>query len=461
MLDALPGIVYLKGSDYTIHFANQAFLQLFGDYPGKKCYEAVANLDEPCPGCPNLEVLQTGTPHQMEWTLPTISRSFQVYNYPFTNSDGSILVLGLAVDITERKQAENDLRESQRQMAFQADLLESSSQPFAGGRADGRIVFFNSAFNQMLGYSREEFQNLNWDQDLNTPEWREREREQLQEQQRTGLPVRYEKEYFRKDGSRMPVELLVHLRRAEQGESDLYYVFATDITERKQYEAEILRQQEKLRGLAARLSEVQEANRQELARELHDQVCQNLTSICIVIETLIMRTKGETKEQLLSRLADLGTIAEQTNEITRGIMEGLRPTVLDHYGLMGGLKQLGQQFSQQNNIAVEMNDKESAPRLSPPVELALYRITQEALGNVAKHSKATRVVLFHEQNQDTFRLTISDNGIGFDSSKTTPIIAGHQWGLTTMTERAIAVGGQCYIESQPGQGTQVAIEVPL
>jgi len=233
-----------------------------------------------------------------------------------------------------------------------------------------------------------------------------------------------------------------------------------DITERKRGEEKIIHQQEELRGLTARLAQVEEAERQELARELHDQVCQNLTSINIAIETLMIRAQRESLDQLLSRLADVGAVAEQTGEITRNIMEGLRPTVLDHYGLMGGVRQFASKFSTQTGIAVEVRGEELALRLAAPVELALFRITQEALANVARHSKATKVVVWHEENDDTFRLTIADNGIGFDQDKVALPMAGHKWGLMTMTERALAIEGNCRVESEPGQGTRVVVDVP-
>jgi PAS domain S-box-containing protein len=233
-----------------------------------------------------------------------------------------------------------------------------------------------------------------------------------------------------------------------------------DITDRKRAEEKVIRQQEELRGLTVRLAQAEEAERQELARELHDQVCQNLAGINIAIETLMIRAQRESLDKLLSRLADVGAVAAQTGEITRNIMEGLRPTVLDHYGLMGGVRQFGSKFSTQTGIAVDVRGEELALRLAAPVELALFRITQEALANVARHSRATKVVVYHEEKDDTFRLTIADNGIGFDQDKVALPMAGHKWGLMTMTERALAIGGHCRVESNPGQGTRVVVDVP-
>ena len=124
-----------------------------------------------------------------------------------------------------------------------------------------------------------------------------------------------------------------------------------------------------------------------MARELHDQVCQNLASINMALETLMIKAQREPLDQLLARLADVGAVAEQTGEITRDIMEGLRPTVLDHYGLMGGLRQLGSQFSQPTGIDLEVQGNEGGSRLTPKVELALFRFAKEVLNNVAKTTR--------------------------------------------------------------------------
>lgn len=244
------------------------------------------------------------------------------------------------------------------------------------------------------------------------------------------------------------------------GDDPQVLTLGVDITERKRAEAEIQRQRDQLRALAIRLSETQEVERQKFARELHDQVCQNLASIALTLGTLKIRAQQEPLERLLNRLSDASTLVEQTSDIARGIMEGLRPTVLEHYGLMGGLRQLGSQFSQRTGIHLEIVGEEADYRLKPNVELALFRIAQEALNNVTKHSLASQVVLTQEADQDTMRLVIADNGAGFDQNLVTKPKEGRGWGLMTMTERAIAVGGQCRIESQLHQGTRVVVEVP-
>jgi len=128
------------------------------------------------------------------------------------------------------------LGESRREQLFLAQVLELSSQPFAIGYPDGRLGLFNHAFQQLTGYSGEELRALDWSAQLTPPEWQDVERRNLEELHRTGQPVRYEKEYLRKDGVRVPIELLVHLARDAEGRPEYYYSFLTDITERRQLE---------------------------------------------------------------------------------------------------------------------------------------------------------------------------------------------------------------------------------
>ncbi|HEY6871215.1 MAG TPA: GAF domain-containing protein [Geobacteraceae bacterium] len=152
-------------------------------------------------------------------------------------------------ELTERKRAEEALRKSERHNEFLANILESASQPFAVGYPDGRLVLANTAYEQLTGYSGDELKTFDWAVTLTPPEWREIEQERLEELYPTGRPVRYEKEYVRKDGSRVPVELLVHIAADAEGKPEYYYAFVTDITERKRAEARIYRQNAVLKGI--------------------------------------------------------------------------------------------------------------------------------------------------------------------------------------------------------------------
>ncbi len=136
------------------------------------------------------------------------------------------------------EEAKEALRESQEQNDLLAGLIRDSSQPVAIGYPDGRLGLVNRAFEELTGYNADELRSIDWATALTPPEWRKMERDKLAELHRTGRPVRYEKEYTRKDGTRVPIELLVHLMIDSEGKSQYYYSFLTDITERRRTEEE-------------------------------------------------------------------------------------------------------------------------------------------------------------------------------------------------------------------------------
>ena len=162
-------------------------------------------------------------------------RDVDVYSAPIT-VDGKTLLYSIIHDITERRKTEDALRKSRKREKYLANLLEYSDQPFVIKYPDGRLGLVNRAFEDLTGYSREELKKVDWAETLTPEEYHVMEQEKLEEIQCTDKPVRYEKEYLRKNGTRVPIELLLHDVKDDNGQIKYYYAFITDISERKQSE---------------------------------------------------------------------------------------------------------------------------------------------------------------------------------------------------------------------------------
>lgn len=240
------------------------------------------------------------------------------------------------------------------------------------------------------------------------------------------------------------------------------------VLRRKQIEDEktqlfqmVNQQREQLRALSQRLADTQEMERKQLAQELHDQVGQNLTALVFNLNTLQTQLAHIPEAAAVqARLADAMALVAQTGECIQDVMAHLRPPPLDDHGLVAALRWYGNQFSTRTGIAINVQGRRLTPRLNAPAEQALFRIIQEALTNVARHAYATQVTITMLATNDSARITVIDDGVGFETIDLMTMESRQSWGLITMTERAQAVGGCCRIESAPGQGTRIIVEVP-
>lgn len=223
----------------------------------------------------------------------------------------------------------------------------------------------------------------------------------------------------------------------------------------------VTEQREQLHGLAARLAEVDEAERRRVARELHDSVGANLTALNLNLTLIRSQLTPQAEAAVGARLADTAALLQETMAQVRDVMMNLRPSVLDDYGLLAALRWHTEQMARRSGLRLAVTGDEPDPRLPPAAETALFRIAQEALTNVVKHAQAACVRLQVETDGAAVRLTIADDGRGFEPPPAAPDSRGaHGWGLSLMRERALAVGAELRVDSAPGRGTRVIVEAP-
>lgn len=221
-------------------------------------------------------------------------------------------------------------------------------------------------------------------------------------------------------------------------------------------------QRAQLRALTGKLTEIQEAERSQLARELHDEMGQALTAISMNLNVIRKELPASYLDACADRLDEACLLVAQTLEQVRELSLNLRPPMLDDLGLIPTLRWYVQRYSQRTGVSVQLNAVGLDERLPPEVETAFFRVLQEALTNVTRHAEATTVRLSLRKTEAGISAYIEDDGNGFDvGAVMDQNHPGAGAGLVGMRERMILLGGRLTIHSEPGGGTRLHFAVPL
>jgi signal transduction histidine kinase len=253
---------------------------------------------------------------------------------------------------------------------------------------------------------------------------------------------------------RKDVQILCRARQNMPGKAE-FFATLMDITEPKRLEAAHAKAAKEHAELARRLLSVQDEERQRIARDLHDNVGQQITSLRLMLDVMSM---APLDNGLRARVARSLSIVEELDRHLDFITSGLRPASLD-LGMTAAIEQFVGEWSSTLGIASDFSSvgMDDGFRFAADVEIHLYRVTQEALNNIAKHADATRVSVSLERMDSAVVLTISDDGRGFKAESDQ--ISG--LGLVGMRERAQIVRGSIDVHSAPGEGTTVSLRVPV
>jgi signal transduction histidine kinase len=225
-----------------------------------------------------------------------------------------------------------------------------------------------------------------------------------------------------------------------------------DITERKRAEEEVFR-------YARRLIQVEEELRKRIAMELHDDIAQELAALGLNLSLMEGALPQQSRGELRDRLSESRMLTKEVGRRVRNLMTDLRPVQLEEYGLAPSVRGHAEQFTNRTGILVDVLADAEFPRLPVLKEISLFRIVQEALSNVAKHAEASKVLVFMDRGPETLRLSIADDGKGFSPQLVSPPSAGCGWGLANMRERAEMIGGSFRVDSSPGAGTTISVDL--
>ena len=388
-------------------------------------------------------------------------------------------ILSAVIDITEQKNLERDLRESEER--FRA-FCENAPDVIARFDNDLRHVYINPAVEQLTGMPREVFIGKTNEELGMPPDLCAQTNSVYRKVFRTGEKATEEFGYSTRGETRI-FQLHAFPEFSKTGTVQYVMTIARDITllhrahnelERKVAERtdklvvlaeslknsrnEARKEARQRRYLSGKLVETLEKDRREIAMALHDELGQILTTLKMDLESIRLRSQ-ELPEAAARKLKKA---EEKVVEAVRGIKDisrELRPSVLDRLGLMPSIRMLSDRVRERSGIEVHLFSGDFPQRLHPEVELALFRIAQEALMNVVKHARAGKVFLSITKKDGAVLLSIEDDGIGFDYDDVT---AGYgTLGIMIMKERAAMLGGEVRTESRLGKGTHVMAEIPV
>ena len=373
----------------------------------------------------------------------------------FTLPDGNKITLSIIKDISERKKSEIELRESESKFkmlfnnANDAVFVTQLSQE----KSYGDFIEVNEVACTRLGYSKEEFLQLSpsaivsqksiYDFNLNM--------ERLLNEGH----VIYDLVHRAKDKKLIPVEINSHLFIYKEKPTILS--IARDITERKQAEEKLKRTSKLLRELAIHLQSIREEERTMIAQEIHDELGQVLTALKIQV-SLLANKLNKDQAPLKQKINSLSDMIDASVESVQKISSKLRPGILDELGLIAAIEWQAEEFEKLTNIKCSLVMPRQEIELEKNKSTAIFRIFQEALTNITRHSEAKNVVVSLLNHQHNIYLEIQDNGKGITQEQ---IRDFKSLGIHGMEERAMVFGGQVYIEGIAGKGTKVKVEIPI
>jgi signal transduction histidine kinase len=260
--------------------------------------------------------------------------------------------------------------------------------------------------------------------------------------------------------ARITTHLRLHdLTRSLQEQNEL--LEARSQLEKARLLEAVNQQKEQLQRLNMKLTQVQEKERQKLARELHDEMGQSLTAISMDLTAVSQQLPADTSPFVRERLAEAMELTEQTLERMRELSLNLHPPMLDDLGLVPTLRWYINRYARRVSMEASLETIGAEQRLPPEIETTIYRVLQEALTNVARHAAASRVRVQLEWGASGITVSIEDNGRGFDLNATlTPGRGAQGLGLLGMQERISLAGGLLHMDSEPGKGTSIRFTLP-
>lgn len=491
----VPGVVYLCRNDqrYSMIFLNDAIKTLVGVPAEEFLQDRISFVDlyhpDDATAIPPIVNTAIGRrmPYHLTYRLRRADDSYlwvEEYGQGVFDAAGELQFLeGTIFDISAKRAAVEALHRSKEELEVQVEArtqqlrmanrllrsdyqrqldltreLQASEQQFRvmcdanpaavtiARLADGEIIYANERMVELMGVPANEIighKTIDFYHDMGD---RQLIRDTLlRERQMRG----HEIQVRRPDGQVLWVNFSMCVLELAEGPCVLGIML--DVTDRRHYDERLKHE----RRLLRRLLDLNQRDRQLIAYEIHDGFVQDVTGAIMFLQSSVRKIPpdGPAQKDLNQGLDILRSSIDEA----RRLIDGLQPGVLEQQGVVEGVRYLAQQTERMHGIDVELDINVSFERLAPAVEQAIYRIVQEALNNVAKHSQSPRARVVLSQRTDALVIKVRDWGIGFDTLKTKT----RRYGLTGIRDRARLLGGEATIRSDLGRGTKLRIRLPL
>jgi len=372
-----------------------------------------------------------------DW-LTLINKSIIIYN----NNNEPIRLIGNVQNITEEEKIKQQLINKKD---WTDALLNSLPGIFYMFNKDAKFIRWNNNILDITGYSKEDMLTLN-PLDFVPVEERPILLEKINDVFQKGSE-NIEANLLTKDGRKIPYYFTGIF--IKMGDEDCMMGVGIDISER-------VHSQSELRNLATDLQNIREEERTRISREIHDELGQQLTGLKMNISWLNKKITNATPE-ISTHINQSIELSDQTLKTVRRIAAQLRPSILDDLGLTSALEWESDEFQNRYNIETSFVAENVTSTIDQKISTAIFRIFQESLTNILRHSKATMVTTIFSESNQQYTFKIEDNGIGFDENTNKTI---RTLGLLGMKERAIMIGGTLTIKSTPNKGTILFLQIP-
>lgn len=353
----------------------------------------------------------------------------------------SPLVIAMVADITDKKLAEEALRESEEKFRH---VFRDAGVGMVIVSLEGRFLQANTTFCECLGYTEDELREKTVESVTFAEDWPAFSAK-LQQVLSDGSFLWFQKRCLHKSGRIVYTESSASLIRSSDGVPRYFVGQVLDITSRKQAEAA-------LAGMTRKLIDAQEKERARIARELHDDINQRLAMMSIELQEL-QQDPANANE----RIHELQDRVDQLSIDVQAVSRDLHPSKLEYLGVVAGIRGWCKEFGDHHKMTIHFKSDVSRP-LPAGLGLTLLRITQEALNNAMKYSGVRSAEVCLHDDSDEICLVISDAGVGFSMKEATESMG---LGLTSMRERVRLLNGRISIDSKPMHGTQVSVHLPL